>query len=341
MAFEIYIVDTAPMTDIVDPELVALHFMEDIGYIMKHYDPKTPADSVKKSVPYKMFLDCFLRHQDKDWRVEELGGKLKTSIPTIYRHLAKLQALGILDEDDSEGGKVFHLRHYSFPLAWKITEANVESALARYRIVVDFIQSTLKKVEKDREPGPVSGAPKNFALRIRSGRYELGGELGDLLLKLLLDMDYLAEQGPGEDDPHRNIAFRMFRECFLDRPDRFWDVDELKAKLDTTRPTIYRHLNRLEAMGLMERKAVGETIPPKRAHRIRYGNLGRAWTFVEEYAKVAMQGYRLTVDHLDGLVRKDTAEGWHEEEEEPAPEAEKEPPAKVAPLKGKARKGRK
>ena len=49
MAFEIYIVDHAPMTDVDDPELVALQFMEDIGYIMKHYDPKTPADSVKPS----------------------------------------------------------------------------------------------------------------------------------------------------------------------------------------------------------------------------------------------------------------------------------------------------
>jgi predicted transcriptional regulator len=265
--------------------------------------------------------------------VDELGGRLKTSIPTIYRHLSKLQALGILDEDDTEGGKVFHLRHYSFPLAWKITEANVESALARYRTVVEFIQSTLKKVEKDREAATHPQGPKNFALRIRSGRYELGGELDDLLLKFLLDMDYLAEQGPGEEDPRRNIAFRMFRECFLDRPDRFWDVDELKTKLDTTRPTIYRHLNRLEAMGLMERKAVGETIPPKRAHRIRYGSLDRAWSFVEEYAKVAMQGYRLTVDHLDGLVRKQRAEGRLEVEvEAPAVEAM---PEEEAPLKGK------
>jgi len=345
MAFEIYIVDNAPMTDIDDPELVALHFMEDIGYIMKHYDPKTPAESVNKSVPYKLFLDCLLRHQDKDWRIDELSIKLRTSIPTIYRHLAKLQALGILDEDDSEGGKVFHLRHYSFPLAWKITEANVEAALARCKGVVDFIQSNLKKVDKDREGGPLSAAPRSFALRIRSGRYELAGELDDLLLQFLQDLDYIAEQGPGEEDPHMNIAFRMFRECFLDRPDRFWDVDELKTKLDTTRPTIYRHLNRLEAMGLMERKAVGESVPPKRAHRIRYGSLGRAWNFVEEYAKVAIDGYRLTVDHLDGLVRKERAEGKHEVEEEAPPEEavpEEEAPLKgKGPSKGKGNKGKK
>ena len=76
MAFEIYIVDHAPMTDVDDTELVALQFMEDIGYIMKHYDPKTPTESVKMSVPYKLFLDCLLRHQDKDWRVDELSVKL-------------------------------------------------------------------------------------------------------------------------------------------------------------------------------------------------------------------------------------------------------------------------
>jgi DNA-binding transcriptional ArsR family regulator len=353
MAFDIYIVDHAPMTDVDDPELVALQFMEDIGYIMKHYDPKTPADSVKKSVPYKLFLDCLLRHQDKDWRIDELSIKLKTSIPTIYRHLAKLQALGILDEDGDEGGKVFHLRHYSFPLAWKITEANVEAALVRYRGIIDYVQSTLRKTEKT-EGGPLSSAPKNFALRVRSSRLKVGGDIDDLLPRFLLDLDYLADQGPGEEDPHRSVAYRLFRECFLDRPDRFWDVDELRTKLDTTRPTVYRHLNRLEAMGLMERKQVGETVPPKRAHRVRYGSLGKAWSFVEEYAKVAMQGYRQTVDHLDALVRKEHAEGRHPideaQEEEPIEEApdpvversaREEAPVIKKDLKAKSKKGRK
>jgi predicted transcriptional regulator len=169
-----------------------------------------------------------------------------------------------------------------------------------------------------------------------------------------LDLDYLADQGPGEEDPHNSVAYRLFRECFLDRPDRFWDVDELRTKLDTTRPTVYRHLNRLESMGLMEKKQVGETVPPKRAHRVRYGSLGKAWSFVEEYAKVAMQGYRQTVDHLDALVRKEHAQGWHPEEEvmeeepiEEAPEPivekgpqEEAPMVKKGP-KAKVKKGHK
>ena len=357
MAFEVYIVDNAPMTDVDDLELVALRFMEDIGYLMKHYDPKTPADSVKKSVPYKLFLDCLLCHQDKDWRIEELSIKLKTSVPTIYRHLAKLQALGLLDEDDAEGGKVFHIKHYSFPLAWKLTEANVEAALARYRAIIEYIQSNIKRTDKA-EGGPLSAAPKNFALRVKSSRIKVQGDMDDFLPQFLLDLDYLADQGPGEEDPHNSVAYRMFRECFLDRPDRFWDVDELRTKLDTTRPTIYRHLNRLEAMGLMERKQVGDTIPPKRAHRLRYGSLSRAWSFVEEYAKVAMQGYRLTVDHLDALVHRDRAERNREKkpdegnpiEEGPAAiaateeEAEMEdeaPLAKKVSPKMKSKKGRK
>ena len=301
MAFEINVVDNTPLTDIDDIDMVGLRFMEDIGYIMKHYDPKTPASSVKKSVPVKLFLECFLQHQDQDWRVEDLSRKLKTSVPTIYRHLAKLKALEIIDEENDEGGKVFHLKHYSFPLAWKVTEANVDAALARYKAIVEYLQGKLKKVEKDKDT-KVASSPKAFRLRVRSSRLKLKGEIDDILPEFLEDLDYLSDQGPGEEDPHKALAYRMVRDCFFKRPEKFWDVDELKRKLGTTRPTVYRHLNKLEAMGLMEKRQVGKTVPPKRAHRIRYGSLRRAWNFVEEYARVAMENYRLTVDHLNGLV---------------------------------------
>jgi DNA-binding transcriptional ArsR family regulator len=301
MAFEIYVVENTPLSDIDDVDMVALRFMENIGYLMKHYDPKTPADSVKKSVPFRMFLECFLKHQDRDWRVDELSKKLKTSVPTIYRHMSKLRALGIMDEEAEEGGKVFHIKHYRFPLAWKITEANVEAALVRYKDIIDFLQGKMKKDKvKDAQ---VTGAPKAFRLRVKGSRLKLKGEVDDVLPTFLEDVDYLSDQGPGEEDPVKSIPYKLVKDCLLARPGKFWDVDELRTKLRTSRPTIYRHLNKLEAMGLMERKPVGKSIPPKKAHRIRYGSLSKAWNFVEEYTKVAMDNYRLTVNHLDGLIK--------------------------------------
>lgn len=301
MAFEIYVVENTPLTDMDDVDAVALRFMENIGYIMRHYDPKTPADSVKRSVPYRMFLECFLRQQDKDWRVEELGKRLKTSVPTIYRHLAKLKAFGIMDEEAEEGGKVYHLQHYRFTLAWKLTEANVDAALVRYRDIIGFLQERIKR-EKVKD-AQVTGAPKAFRLRVRSSRIQLKGDIDDVLPGFLEDVDYLSDQGPGEEDPLKGIPYQIVKDCLFARPDKYWDVDELRTKLRTTRPTIYRHLNKLEAMGLMERKPVGKKVPPKKAHRIRYGSLSKAWNFVEEYAKVAMDNYRLTVNHLDSLLK--------------------------------------
>jgi DNA-binding transcriptional ArsR family regulator len=302
MAFEIYVVDNTPLTDIDDVDKVASRFMVSIGYIMKHYDPKTPADSVRRSVPYRLFLECLLRHQDQDWRVEDLSKRLKTSVPTIYRHLAKLQALEIMDEEADKGGKVFHLKHYSFPLAWKVTEANVEAALARYRRIIEYLQGKLKKVEKVKD-SKVSASPKAFKMRVRSSRLKIKGDIDEVLPAFLEDLDYLSDQGPGEEDPLKSLGYRLVRDCFLKRPDKFWDVDELRLNLKTTRPTVYRHLNKLEAMGIMERKQVGKSVPPKKAHRIRYGSLRRAWNYAEEYARVAVENYRLTVDHLDGLAR--------------------------------------
>lgn len=308
MAFEIHVVENAPMTDIDDVDTVALRFMEDLGYIMRQYDPKTPVDSVRKSVPYKLFLDCFLRHQDKDWRVEDLSEELRTSVPTIYRHLAKLKALELIDEDAEDEGKVVHLKHYSFQLAWRVTEANVLSALDRYRAIVEFIQGHMRKVDKDKE-APVVSAPKRFRIRVRSSRARTTGGIDDVLPTFLEDIDYLSDQGPIEEDPRKGIAYRLVKECLLDRPNKFWDVDEVRTKLRTTRPTVYRHLNKLEAMGLTERKQVGKTVPPKKAHRIRYGSLRRAWSFTEEYAKVAMDNYKQTVLHLDELVQRGRKKG--------------------------------
>ncbi len=42
-------------------------------------------------------------------------------------------------------------------------------------------------------------------------------------------------------------------------------------------------------------------IGPRKGYRIRYGNLAKAWNFVEAHVQVAMEHYRETVDHLQKL----------------------------------------
>ena len=107
---------------------------------------------------------------------------------------------------------------------------------------------------------------------------------------------------------------KLFLDCFIARPDKAWLVDELAVKLKTTNPTIYRHLNKLKSIDLLEEVKIEEEIKAKsgkkikqvkKGYRIRYGNLSKAWNFVEAHIDVAIENYRKTIDHLQKIIEKD------------------------------------
>ncbi|QLH75022.1 MAG: helix-turn-helix transcriptional regulator [Methanomassiliicoccales archaeon] len=147
--FEINIVSNTPLTPIKDADEVALLFLQQVGYLPKGYDPKTAARNVEESVPYQMFMDCFLRNMKRVWLVEEMAVKFDTTKPTIYRHLNKLKSMDILEEVDVErDGKIkkgYRIRYGDLKKAWSFTEANVEMAMQSYRQTVEHLQSLVEE----------------------------------------------------------------------------------------------------------------------------------------------------------------------------------------------------
>lgn len=132
-------------------------------------------------------------------------------------------------------------------------------------------------------------------------------DLDDVGVRFLRHVGYLGRGG--EESDRDSVAYRLFRDCFLLRADKAWTVEELIAALGTSRPTVYRHLNKLKALDLLEEvaaKGEGEETASsgRKAYRIRYGNLAKAWNFVEANVKVAMENYRKTVDHLHQLAEQ-------------------------------------
>jgi DNA-binding transcriptional ArsR family regulator len=101
-----------------------------------------------------------------------------------------------------------------------------------------------------------------------------------------------------------DIPEKLFVECFLNRADKAWLVDELAAVLSTSRPTIYRHLNKLKGLDLLEEVELENeaTNQVKKAYKLRYSNLSKAWKFVEANVELAMENYRKTIDHLQDLM---------------------------------------
>jgi len=149
MSFQISVVSNTPLTPIKDLDEVATRFLTQVGYLPKGYDPKTDAKSIRESVPYRMFVECFLCRPERGWTVEELAVKMETTKPTIYRHLNKLKSLDILEEMDvpSEGGtkKGYRIRYGDLGKAWSFVEANVEMAMENYRRTAEHLQKLAKK----------------------------------------------------------------------------------------------------------------------------------------------------------------------------------------------------
>jgi len=90
-------------------------------------------------------------------------------------------------------------------------------------------------------------------------------------------------------------------------PEKAWYVEEISNKLKTSKPTVYRHLNKLKGLDILEEVNVFDeaTKQNKKAYRLRYGNLEKAWNFVEAHLKVAIENYGKTVEHLQKLIEKE------------------------------------
>ncbi|MCL4332162.1 MAG: helix-turn-helix domain-containing protein [Candidatus Thermoplasmatota archaeon] len=116
----------------------------------------------------------------------------------------------------------------------------------------------------------------------------------------LSDIGYIPRLRPDTDYQtiSRASYFRLFKECFILNPERYWSAEELMTYLGISRTTLYRHLNKLKGMDILEETQEGKT----KKYRIRSGNLMRAWNWVEINLKMAIENYRRTVERIYELA---------------------------------------
>jgi DNA-binding transcriptional ArsR family regulator len=113
--------------------------------------------------------------------------------------------------------------------------------------------------------------------------------------------DARSEDGSGLE----SRAYRLVRDCLLKDPVRAWYIEELVSALDTSKPTVYRHINKLKSLDLLEEVGgLPANGKGRKGYRLRYGNLARAWDFTEANAQNALRRYRETVNHLQGLLER-------------------------------------
>jgi len=131
----------------------------------------------------------------------------------------------------------------------------------------------------------------------------IGEDDADIVAKKFFEQIGYLSKGSDPD-----IPYKIFADFFLKHPTKAWYVDEISIKLNTSKPTVYRHLNKLKGFDILEEIHVLDenTKQNKKAYRLRYGNIQKAWNFVEAHLKVAIENYGKTVEHLQNLIEKQT-----------------------------------
>jgi predicted transcriptional regulator len=289
-------------------------------------DPARPGSEVLESIPYRLFVGCLLERPDHGFTIEELERELTASRPTIYRHLNKLRDMELLSHVDGgsadDGGRGasptsrrrrYGLRFGSLSRAWRFAELGAECALEGLRERVDAVwgeydrrrggadRQESQEGERDRTRSRV-----DFRLVLQErGPLERSSGTEGLLREMLLAIGYISEGRAAPDaaaEVTEGIAWRLFDGCLLKRPDRTWTIEQLMAKLDTSRPTVYRHVHKLEALDLLEHTLLGGSPRSLTGMRLRYGDLSVAWNFAEEHARASLAAYGQTVGHLEALT---------------------------------------
>ncbi|MCJ2531416.1 MAG: helix-turn-helix domain-containing protein [Candidatus Thermoplasmatota archaeon] len=132
----------------------------------------------------------------------------------------------------------------------------------------------------------------------------------EVALLFLGQIGYLPKRaGVGDEEVRRSIPYRLLVDHLLRRPERGWTAEELASRLGTGKATVYRHINKLKSLDLLEEVEVPTPDGSRKGYRIRYGNLAKAWNFVEAHVDVAMENYRRTVEHLQGLIEGGSLHG--------------------------------
>ena len=141
-----------------------------------------------------------------------------------------------------------------------------------------------------------------FELTLRSNTPLIGETDKYVIARLFLEQIGYISKG---SEP--KIPLKLFMDCFMSQPDKAWVADEMAVKLETSIPTIYRHLNKLKSLDILEevKLEVVDSKQVKKGYKLRYSDLSKAWTFVEAHVSAAIENYRRTVDHLQSTVNVD------------------------------------
>ena len=117
---------------------------------------------------------------------------------------------------------------------------------------------------------------------------------------------FLTQIGYLKRERDTDTAVNLFK-CFILMPEKPWTVEELIAYLETTRPTLYNHLNKLKSMDFLESQKleVKGFEGKKKVYQLRARNLETAWHFVKFHIDISLKNYDRTIANIWSIARKE------------------------------------
>ena len=275
-------------------EHLVADFLQAIGFLGT--DGPKARETKRAKTGILLFTKCLIPNPKKSWTTSEIAKELGVPLQGIYKHLQWLREIGFLTEDfpgKAEDPKKVRLWHYDLEKAWAGVENRARICLDTYREIINNLNNTLKDA-KDVVPEGMILLEKeeSFEIELREiNRNEEQSYETDLSaigrgIGLLSNHHYPYSE---------SMPYKILDECFFQRPDRAWTAEEIAAWIETTKPTAYRHLNRLISLGLIERCRASDGGPPTSAFHLRFGSLKKGWQKIETQTELILDKYKKTI----------------------------------------------
>ena len=246
-----------------------------------------------------LFTKCLIPHPKKSWTTSEIAKELGVPLQAIYRHLQWLREVGFLTEDfpgKAEDPKKVRLWHYDLNKAWSGVENRARICLETYREFVENLNKELKESKNESPSDMISvGKEETFEIKLKEVKIEEESTYNTNLGILGRGIGLLSNHHYPYNE---SMPYKIIDECFLQRPDRAWTAEEVAAWIETTRPTAYRHLNKLISLGLIERCRAADGGPPTSAFHLRKGSLKKGWLKIETEIELILDQYKKIIKQI-------------------------------------------
>ena len=246
-----------------------------------------------------LFTKCLIPNPKKSWTTSEIAKELGVPLQAIYRHLQWLREVGFLTEDfpgKAEDPKKVRLWHYDLNKAWSGVENKARICLETYREFVENLNKELKESKNESPSDMISvGKEETFEIKLKEVKIEEESTYNTNLGILGRGIGLLSNHHYPYNE---SMPYKIIDECFLQRPDRAWTAEEVAAWIETTRPTAYRHLNKLISLGLIERCRAADGGPPTSAFHLRKGSLKKGWQKIETEIELILDQYKKIIKQI-------------------------------------------